>query len=236
MGWLTIDAVIGGASVAILVGWLPLMYGCGYEMVGHFPIGESLMLGPAMFVLLLAAWSRYLGTRRGGSRKASFTALLLTAAACLFAVGAFWFDEDVYIAGARARLQRDVDPEKLRQWALGMLPETPAKKGTPLHLPNGETINAGEWFPRGDDEKGGFAFSPAHFPASVNLPFHRPVAFRGIYDPSPNKRYAEVGCIEERFGLVIVIGPTNSVYVPEQLHFPAVKWADGMYVYVWSGG
>jgi hypothetical protein len=220
--------------VAIIVGWLPLMYGCGYEIVGHFPMGESLMLGPAMFVLLLAAWSRYLGTRRGGSRKASFTALLLTAAACLFAVGAFWFGEDLYIAGARARLQRDVDPEKLRQWALGMLPEAPPKKGTPLHLPNGETINADEWFPF--DEKGGFIFSLRHFPVHADLPFHQRVAFHAIYDPSPNKRYAEVGCIGERFGLVIVIGPTNFIYVPYQLHSPAVKWADGMYVYVWSGG
>ena len=141
----------------------------------------------------------------------------------------------VYIAGARARLQREVDPKPLRQWVLGMLPDAPQKEGAPVRFPNGETIGATQEFPVLGDENGGFMLFSVYFPTNLVMPLHGPVGFRAIYDPVATNRYAEIGSFG-RFGLTLVVGPTNFVYVPDKLHFEAVKWADGMYVFAQGGG
>jgi hypothetical protein len=236
--WRSADFLIGTAGVAIFLGWCPAFYLCGFLMVQHFPLGALLLCDTVLFWLLVAAFARFAASRAKPSRRSSSLALLSVGTACLSLFFAHCgLSITVYIAGVRARLQWDMDPKQLRQWVMGITPDGPQKEGATIHLPNGETITPTDW--RGDGahwgEDGSFTLLPAHLPSSLATIMRPPPGIIVHGDPDPVKRFVEVG-YGERFGLTIVIGPTNFVYVPHKLHFQAVKWADGMYVFVQGGG
>jgi hypothetical protein len=51
-------------------------------------------------------------------------------------------DQRAFLEGVRDRLNRDVDPKQLRNWAIGVMPDTPQQRGNSIHLPNGQTVSS----------------------------------------------------------------------------------------------
>jgi hypothetical protein len=229
-----VEDSISAVSLVVFLGWAPAIYRCGYGMTRDFPLGELLACDEVMGALFLATLVNYLTTAASGSRRRSFIALTSTTAACasLFFATFVFRGGSLYVAGVRARLQQNVDPERLRQWALGMIPDAPQKEGAPIRLPNGESIgtDCGS-----ADEKGGYWIFEEKLPGKLNVPLREPVGIRVKYDRDPSKRYVEIGSFG-RFGLTIVVGPTNLDYQPFNLDSGERKWTNGIYIRIQGGG
>lgn len=143
-------------------------------------------------------------------------------------------DQKAFLEGARARLARDADLVQLQRWAAGVVPDRPQKEGAPIHLPNGETIipidRQGDGANWGED--GSFILLPGHLPPTLSRLLRPPPRIVVHGDANPGKRYVKVG-YQERFGLNIVIGPTNYIY---DGGLSALKCKNGIYVFVGGGG
>ena len=145
----------------------------------------------------------------------------------------FGFGEKEFLAGAKARLDRDVNYSQLQSWAAGVTPNGPQKEGAPIHLPSGETIIPTDWrgdgFVCGDD--GSFTLLTNHLPPTLSalLPEPPRIIVHGNADPA--RRRVNVG-YPDRSGLNIVIGLTNYIY--EGL--PGLMCTSGIYVFVGGGG
>jgi hypothetical protein len=140
----------------------------------------------------------------------------------------------VFLAGAKARLDRNVNYAQLQSWAAGVTPNGPQKDGAPIHLPNGETITPTDW--RGDGahwgEDGSFTLLTNHLPPALSKILPQPPGIIVHGDVNPAMRHVKVG-YWDRFGLNIVIGPSNYVYSGG---LTALKCTNGIYIFVGGGG
>jgi hypothetical protein len=158
--------LIAAISIAVLFGTRRYYYNSGYHLENYAPVlgsmwGDVVIFGLFWITLVLFLWSLMKGTIRD---KAA-TALLLIPVGFTFSRSAP-IDYKAFLEGIRDRLAVDIDPKQLQDWAAGMLPNTPPKEGSPIHLPNGQTITP-ERIPNSSSsigEDGSFYLSPANLP------------------------------------------------------------------------
>lgn len=211
------------------------IYERGYQLADHFPFEILLNWDVAIAGCVLAG----LGSIVLAVVARSATAALAATAAVALAVFGFFHtyyaDYPFFLAGARDRLQVEIDPDQLQSWALGVMPAGPVTKGKPIHLINGQTITPGDF---NDQfyvyEDGGFDLPPKFFPPKLQKLFSGKGA-RAEVHTSPGNKFVSIGFCGSRFGLCILIGD-HSYVAPDGGTGSTLRWKDGIYLQVGSPG
>jgi hypothetical protein len=231
----TLYALITTIGVVALFGTRLLCYRFGYHAAMSLP--EEYLISQVMVIfglfwltVVLFLWSLQKGAIWDKVATAALLVLLGFTSYRVFLGNSFSLgDNRAFLEGVRDRLEQGVDPKELQNWALGVMPDTPAKEGLPIHLPNGQTVNP-ERSPYGAStiwKDGSFSLSPSYLPTNMQ-PFFpaAPVVFVR-YDPNPSKKHVLVGYYGQSLGWFIASGSTHYI-IDEGMN--NLQWSDGLYI------